>query len=117
MQSARIRFYSSPELLNQTTIVWLQGDGNYTRIHRLDHAPLVVSYTLKRFEEHLTGFVRVRRDVVVNPAFVKTCWKSGPEPFTLCLIDGTVIKAPRRKWRSVMQQLEKANVKLNFLTD
>jgi DNA-binding LytR/AlgR family response regulator len=117
MESTQFRLYSSPDLLNPASIIWLEGQGNYTRIHRQGKSSFVTSYTLKRFEEQLTDFVRVRRDILVNPKFVINCWKSGPEPLTLCLVDGTTLQASRRKWRNVIKKLEDGNRRILFSVD
>jgi DNA-binding LytR/AlgR family response regulator len=86
------------------SILWFEGDGNYTRIHRQEQPALVMAYTLKRFEEHFTGFVRVRRDVLVNPRYIQSiCWNGQPK-LTIYLSDGTVLTASRRRHRLLAVQ-------------
>lgn len=54
-------------------IVSLQADSNYTIIHMRDMQKLVISKTLKDFEELLDGqqFVRIHKSYIVNLRYIK----------------------------------------------
>ncbi len=100
-------------LVDQTnqpdTILWLEGDGNYTRIHRLQQPALLSARTLKRFEERLVYFIRIRRDVLVNPRHIQCVrWNQQPN-LTICLTDGTELTASRRNYKKVVSQLRQLN--------
>ena len=65
--------FRSPQLgsinfLDVNEIVSLQADSNYTIIHKQDMQKLVVTKTLKDFEDLLDGnqFVRIHKSHVVN---------------------------------------------------
>lgn len=98
-------FARTHKTLLPDTILWLEGEGNYTRIHRQDEPTSVMAYTLKRFEEHLVGFVRVRRDVLVNPRYIQCIRWNGQPKLTIYLSDGTVLTASRRRHRLLAVQL------------
>ncbi len=87
------------------TILWLEGESNYTRIHRVGQPVLVVAYTLKRFEELFGNFVRVRRDGLVNPLHIQCIQWHGSPGLTIHLSDGTVLMASRRRHRMLAVQL------------
>lgn len=54
-------------------ISFLEADSNYTVVHRMDGSKLVVSRTLKDFEEILDdkGFMRVHKSAIVNLRYVQ----------------------------------------------
>ena len=105
-------FARTQNTLLPDTILWLEGVGNYTRIHWQEQPTSVMAYTLKRFEEHFAGFVRVRRDVLVNPRHIASIRWNGSLKLTIYLSDGTVLTASRRRHRLLAVQLrqqERAN--------
>ncbi len=54
-------------------ISYLEADSNYTQVHRVSQSKLVVSRTLKDFEEILAdkGFMRVHKSAIVNLRYVQ----------------------------------------------
>lgn len=54
-----------------------------------------MAYTLKRFEERFAYFVRVRRNVLVNPLHIRAWEQLNREQLTLYLSDGTTVMASR----------------------
>lgn len=99
-------FQHSDRLLRPESILWLEGDGNYTRIHRQQRTPKLMAYTLKRFEERFAYFLRVRRNVLVNPLHIRAWEQSSPEQLTLSLTDGTTLMTSRRRLSKVRSQLK-----------
>jgi two-component system LytT family response regulator len=59
--------------INLEDISYLQADSNYTILHRVNMQKLVVSKTLKDFEDILQdkGFMRVHKSNIVNLRYVK----------------------------------------------
>src|SRR5690606_23881706 len=59
--------------INLEDISYLQADSNYTILHRVNLQKLVVSRTLKDFEDILQdkGFMRVHKSNIVNLRYVK----------------------------------------------
>ncbi|WP_019987055.1 LytR/AlgR family response regulator transcription factor [Rudanella lutea] len=80
-------------------IIWLEGDINYTRIHQQRGRLIVSAYTLKRYEELLHGFVRVRRDAIVNPVHIAEIRNDPGRParLTIILSDGQELAVTRRR--------------------
>ena len=65
-----IQLVGHPEPVRIDSIVWLQGDANYTRLHQQDNAVLLVTQPLFWFEQHL-NFIRVHRSAIINPMYVQ----------------------------------------------
>jgi two-component system LytT family response regulator len=84
-------------------IMRLEGESNYTRFYFTDQKPILVSKTMKDYEEILTehGFIRAHKSHLVNRKFVKHMDKDG----LLWLTDGSHITVSRRKKDEVMKEL------------
>jgi two-component system LytT family response regulator len=84
-------------------IIRLEGESNYTRFFFTDQRPLLVSHTLKEYEEllHEHNFIRVHKSHLVNKACVKHIDKEG----MLWLTDGSHIAVSRRKKEEVIKEL------------
>ena len=59
--------FASPILM--ASILWLEGDASYTRIHHLDGRLSMVTKPLNYFDS-LAGLIRVHRSTIVNSAYV-----------------------------------------------
>ncbi|OIN61021.1 LytTR family DNA-binding domain-containing protein [Arsenicibacter rosenii] len=81
------------------TILWMEGDWNYTRIHTVDNTTLMSSYTLKWYQQQLPGFWRIRKDAMVNAAHVVSIKRmaSDPKKLRLTLSSGVQIMVARRR--------------------
>ena len=76
----------------------LAGSGNYTLIYLNDtRHPLMVSQTLKYFERHLPGFIRVSKSALVNPVCIQQVVQVDAKTMHLKLRDGLTIVVPRRR--------------------
>ena len=79
---------NTPETINKQiingieSIVYLQGDINYTNLIYLNGKKKTMSCTLKRFEESsaFKSWFRIHRAYLVNPKFVTT----------ICVLDSTI---------------------------
>ena len=79
---------NTPEAINNQTInsiesiVYLQGDINYTNLIYINGKKKTMSRTLKRFEESsvFKSWFRIHRAYLVNPKFVTT----------VCVLDSTI---------------------------
>lgn len=87
------------------TIIRCEGENNYTRFYFPDRRPLLVSRTMKEYEDILTEhqFIRVHKSHLVNKKFVRHLDKEG----LLWLTDGSSIAVSRRKKEEVMRELTK----------
>ena len=99
--------YCDRQRISLNSILWLEGDWNYTRIYQQDQQVNLSSYTLKRYERQLAGFVRVRKDAIVNPIHVCTIQRISRRPCRLILVlsNGEQIEVTRRRQNFVRQQL------------
>lgn len=87
------------------SIIRCEGENNYTRFYFPDRKPLLVSKTMKEYEEILADhqFIRVHKSHLVNKKFVRYLDKEG----LLWLTDGSHIAVSRRKKEEVMRELTK----------
>lgn len=87
------------------TIIRLEGENNYTRFYFSDQKPLLVSKTMKEYEDILSehGFIRAHKSHLINTRFVKHLDKEGLMWFT----DDSHIMVSRRKKEEVMKELGK----------
>ena len=60
-------------------------------------SPLLVSKTLKYFEEQLPDFIRLNKSFIINPFFVKETIKKGPKLLFIELSTGLVLTVSRRR--------------------
>lgn len=106
-QTSILRIPGYPHQQDSQLIVWLEGSGNYTLVHlRDDHQPLMVSQTLKYFERHLPGFIRVSKSALVNPNFIDRVTQVDAKTMYLQLTGGITIPVPRRRIVATRARLE-----------
>jgi DNA-binding LytR/AlgR family response regulator len=87
-------------------IMRLEGNGNYSYIYIKGRAhPLLVSQTLKYFEDRLLHFVRVSKSMLVNPAFIQKMIQYDAKNMHLWLTDGTRVDVARRRIETVVTRL------------
>lgn len=84
-------------------IIRLEGESNYTRFYFANQKPMLVSRTLKEYEDILAehDFIRAHKSHLVNKKFVKHLDKEG----LLWLTDGSHIVVSRRKKEEVLKEL------------
>lgn len=84
-------------------IIRLEGESNYTRFYFANQKPMLVSRTLKEYEDILAehDFIRAHKSHLVNKRFVKHLDKEG----LLWLTDGSHIIVSRRKKEEVLKEL------------
>ncbi len=94
-------FYGPKDILK------CEGDDNYTHFYFINHKPLIVSKTLKDFEDVLAdhGFMRVHKSYLVNMQYVVRLDKEG----LLWLSDGSTAIVSRRKRKEVLDLLSEKN--------
>lgn len=86
------------------SLIWLRGEDNYTWLYHRNARPQISAYTQKRYASCLAGFIRIRHDGLVNPAYIVRC-ESTPGGLTLHLTDGTRTPVARRRVRAVRKLL------------
>ena len=84
-------------------IIRLEGENNYTRFYFANQKPMLVSRTLKEYEDILAehDFIRAHKSHLVNKKYVKHLDKEG----LLWLTDGSHIAVSRRKKEEVLKEL------------
>jgi two-component system, LytTR family, response regulator len=87
-------------------IVRLEADGSYTKFFTTNNSALLVSGSLKEFDEILTdyGFIRTHQAHLVNPEFVKTLIKS--DGAYLIMQNGDNVPVSRLRKTDVIHRLK-----------
>lgn len=85
-------------------IVRLQGENNYTNFFFTSHKPMLVPYTLKKYEEILSDhdFIRVHKSHMVNKKHVVRSLPDG----LLEMVDHSRVEISRRRKKTVMEALK-----------
>lgn len=90
-------------LLHANEILYCEGVGNYTRFHLVKSGPVLVSKTIKEYEELLVdhSFLRVHKSYVVNLSHVIKYDKEG----FLTMSNGVTVAISRRKKDELKERL------------
>lgn len=93
-------------IVNIADILRCESSINYTEFHFVGAKKMLVSKTLKEFEDLLTelGFYRVHQSHLVNTKFIREYVKT--EGGHLIMTDGSMIPVSTRKKAEVMKMLE-----------
>lgn len=94
-------------LFEVSDIIRCEAKGNYTEFFIKNHKPLLISRTLKEYEELLTehGFERIHQSHLINLSFLKSYIKS--DGGYVIMADNTTIPIAQSK-REKLQELIKA---------
>jgi two-component system LytT family response regulator len=95
------------ELVAVDEILYCESESNYTTIHLVNKKRLVISRTLKQFEDLLDGdsFVRVHHSHLINVRFVRKYIRG--EGGEVIMTDGTNVAVSRRKKQELMDSLSR----------
>ncbi len=95
------------EMVNVDEILFCESDSNYTVVHQNGKKRLVISRTLKEFEDMLdpTQFIRVHHSHLINVKHVKKYIRG--EGGEVIMADGTNVAVSRRKKQELMDSLAK----------
>lgn len=107
LQSRKMPLSTVDKLIFVTVsdIIRCEGQVNYTRFHLVNQAPILVSKTLKEYEELLTPyqFARVHQSHLINMAHVAAFVKS--DGGYLSMNDGSSVSVARNRKEKVLQLL------------
>lgn len=94
-------------IVNISDIIRCESSVNYTEFYFTDRKKMVVSKTLKEFEDLLSdrNFYRVHQSHLVNTKYIKEFVKT--EGGHLIMTDGTMVPVSTRKRPEVVQMLDK----------
>lgn len=95
------------EMVNVDEILYCESDSNYTVVHQKEKKRLVISRTLKEFEDMLdpAQFIRVHHSHLINVKHVKKYIRG--EGGEVIMVDGTNVAVSRRKKQELMDSLAK----------
>ncbi|MEZ4808498.1 MAG: LytTR family DNA-binding domain-containing protein [Flavobacteriales bacterium] len=93
------------EMVDVEDITYCESDSNYTVVHQVDKKRLVISRTLKEFEDILDAdrFVRVHHSFLINVKHIKKYIRG--EGGEVIMSDGTNVAVSRRKKQELMDSL------------
>ncbi|GAB3023925.1 LytTR family DNA-binding domain-containing protein [Spirosoma pulveris] len=87
-----------------SSIVWLEGDANYTRVHFQNGTITTITQPLHWFEQNL-NFVRIHRSAIINPAYAREFVQKKGRSGWVRLLDDTVIPVSRDRLHYTAAQL------------
>ncbi len=95
------------EFASVKDIIRLQSDSNYTTFYFMDKRKVIVSKTIKEYEEMLAGhdFFRVHQSHIINLNYIKSYTKG--EGGSVVMQDGSEIDVSRRRKDEFLKLLEK----------
>ena len=102
MNSIQLIGHRQPVLIE--SIMWLEGEANYTRIHYQNNKESVAAQSLYWFEQHL-NFIRVDRSAIINPIYVQEFVQKRGRSGYIRLLDDTIIKVSRARLNQTAAQL------------
>jgi two-component system LytT family response regulator len=104
MKKIVLKTANNVHLINLNDIIRCQSDKNYTHFHIRDHEVVVVSKTLKEFDDILSDlkFFRVHQSHLINMIHVKRYEKS--DGGYVVMSDGSIVPVSFRKKDELMKQ-------------
>lgn len=90
------------EIANETSILFIKAEQNYSVFHLENGIMLTSAYTLKHYEKHLhnNDFIRLSRSFLVQTSFVKEISKQTNSSYAV-LKNGSKILISRRRLQKV----------------
>lgn len=89
-------------------ILYLTGEINYSRIHLINGEVVLMSHTLKWYEGRWPSFIRIHKQVLINPQHARQV-KLAPrlrDNSQLVMTNQTELPIARRRLSQVMQTLD-----------
>ena len=91
--------------MSMPSIVWMEGDGNYTRVHLSNGRIESLPYTLKLLAGKLPDFVRIHKSSLVNPMYVQELNSRGYRDYYMKLSSGHVLSVSRKRIQQITVNL------------
>lgn len=89
-------------------IIWIQGEGNYSRVHLTTGKQLMIAQTLRMFEPLIPDFIRTHKSSMVNPNHIKSIRVLHDQKTGLLELTGDVeLIVARRRFEKVREKLQK----------
>lgn len=86
------------------SIVWLEGDGNYTRVHYQDGTFALVTQPLVWFEHYL-DFIRIHRSSIVNQAYIQVFERIDSRSAVIRLLNNKELSVARNRLKHTSAML------------
>lgn len=96
------------QLINISSVVYIKGEGNYSKITTTENQSFVCSKTLKDFEDYFNNhanFIRIHKSIIINTNHIKQYSKT--EPCIINMVNGKDIEVSRRKRQEILDKLKK----------
>ncbi|GAB3894803.1 LytTR family DNA-binding domain-containing protein [Spirosoma agri] len=87
------------------SIVWIEGDGNYARLHFTTGQFYLAAHTLNWFKKQLSGFIRIHKSVLINPAHVVQFAQTKAKEAQVFMSTGSSLDIARRRIGEVRTML------------
>jgi DNA-binding LytR/AlgR family response regulator len=92
------------------SIIWLEGEGNYSWANFSDGHCCLLTHTLKRLESQLPTFLRIRRSASINPAHVLSFRRIDSRYAYVILSNGIKLSISRRRINMVESGISKVEL-------
>jgi two-component system LytT family response regulator len=91
-------------------ILYLEGMNNYTAFHLVARPKIIVSKTLKEFEELLTdsGFIRIHKSNIINISHMKKI--NMDDNVSVVMADGAVLAVSRRRAAELVEVVKQHKI-------
>lgn len=103
-----IQLVGYPKPVRIDSIVWLEGEANYTRIHYQNGSYAIVTQPLQWFEHNL-DFIRVHRSAIINPAYIQDFGQKPGRSGWVRLVNDRVFPVSRNRLQQTVSRLTTVN--------
>jgi two-component system LytT family response regulator len=102
-----LKTFDNIHLVKMSDIIYCESNDNYTDFHLLDKNKILVSNTLKEYDEMLSsyGFLRVHRSFLINLAHIVRFEKA--EGGNVVLTNGSIVPVSSRKRELLIEMLNR----------
>ncbi|GAB3756441.1 LytTR family DNA-binding domain-containing protein [Spirosoma pomorum] len=114
MASIQLTGYPTPVPVD--SILWLEGEANYTRVHFVNSPAVIVTQPLQWFEQ-FPELVRVHRSAIVNPAYIREFVQKRGRSGLIRLVDDREIPIARTRLDLIAARLMPVLLPRNYPTD
>jgi DNA-binding LytR/AlgR family response regulator len=105
-----LKLPGDPSPLLVSDIQYLRAESQYTWFHLADGNRRLSSLHLGHYSRLLTGFIRIRSGVIVNPDYVASAERVGPAEGILLLVDNTPFPIAKRRITTTLTLLRERAV-------
>lgn len=102
-----LKTFDNIHLVKLTDIIYCESDDNYTNFHLLNNKTILVSHTLKEYDEMLAefGFFRAHKSYLINLTHIERFEKA--EGGSVILVDEIKIPVASRKKEQLLEMLHR----------